>query len=178
MEIWKLYPGGYVDVSTHGRLRRLNNTRGPGPRMGVPHKGHRAGNKRQSRYRCVCVGGTKKYVHKMVMETFNPNPSQAVYDRIDHISAELDEDGCRSNRLTNLRWSNRRLNGTNPTNRSSCVNNNRGRWTVGIVYEKNGDPQILGRFANKEDALALAAKKQESRFAAMDAVYGILAKVL
>jgi hypothetical protein len=96
MEEWRQlqdYPG--YEVSSEGRVRSLNGTRGNPRQEPLVLAGKTtAGNG----YRAVSLGrGNTKYIHRLVGQTFIPNPENL--PQIDHINRNRTD-----NRVCNLRW--------------------------------------------------------------------------
>ena len=148
MEIWQRHASGLM-VSAHGRAD-------------TPYKGKQFGCVDSGGYMHVKVNGRPTRVHRLVAETFWPNPRPDVYDEIDHIDRNR-----KNNRISNLHWSNRVLN---------CLNNDAdnvylrpsGKWEAAV--QLHGKQRSLGTYVNREDGRvnaqvfkALAIKMLEAR---------------
>lgn len=135
MEVWKVHKGTGLRVSNLGRVE----TR----RKGI-HFGTRW-NTNPNPYMVVSKFGRPWYVHKLVLEAFRPNPDKRRYDRCDH------KDGNRSNnKLSNLQWSNKWLNGMNQ-DRYDVYQHPSGRWQARLkVY---GEAYNLGRWPTEVDGI-------------------------
>lgn len=81
-EIWKSHPNLQCEVSDHGRVKTKRITSG----YDYP-----------SCYKGVRVGKSNYYVHRLVSETFIPNPDNL--QQVDHIDGDKT-----NNNVSNLRW--------------------------------------------------------------------------
>lgn len=132
MEVWRKHPGSGLLVSNRGRVIV----------WGKPTPGSKIGNG----YRQVIRQGVPYYVHRLVLDTFKPNQHKWLYDRVDHIDRNKD-----NNKVENLRWSTATLNRLNSNAKNVSLRKS-GRWRARIgLY---GKELYLGSFKTKEEALA------------------------
>jgi hypothetical protein len=108
-------------------------------------------------YLATGINRTIKLVHVIVLSVFKPNPAPHFFDRVDHINREVTD-----NRLVNLRWSNRTLNGFNRTVRKGYYKTRSG-FCASIQFK--GHKLLLGTFPTPELA---RARYLEARKDAMD----------
>lgn len=104
-EIWKALKGyeGKYEVSTMGRIRNLNWNRTGEVRVLPLHINPTTGYIQVGLYDTVKHGEVSKYLHRLVAETFLPNPKNL--EQVDH------KDGNKSNnKLSNIRWCSRKFN--------------------------------------------------------------------
>ena len=59
-------------------------------------------------YAGVCIRGRKYYVHRLLAHVFVPNPRPDIFTLVDHIDRDKT-----NNSISNLRWTNREINGLN-----------------------------------------------------------------
>ena len=135
-EIWKTVVIDGVEhprymVSNLGRVKCLNWNRTGKPRLCRLSDSYG--------YLMVKIDGVTKSVHRIVAETFIPNPEHKPF--IDHIDTnrqrnviEVDENGVpvENSTLTNIRWATRLENNNNPLTRKH--------------YSENAGKSMLGKF--------------------------------
>lgn len=103
----------------------------------------------------LCTSGRKlrKFVHRLIAETFIPNPSDLPV--VDHINHARDD-----NRVMNLRWTTPQQNSFNRSNtKGYCFVKHRNKFMASIKVE--GKYKNLGYYDTEVEARAayLAAKK-------------------
>ena len=97
-----------------------------------------------------------KFVHRLILEAFIPNPNPDKFTICDHINRN-----GRDNRVENLRWSNSKLNNYNRSNaRGYYFEKRTKQWVASLTYD--GINKILGNFKYSIHARQayLAAKKK------------------
>ena len=103
------------------------------------------------------VTGRTYLVHRLVAHAFLVNPNPAVFQQVDHISREKQNNSAR-----NLRWLNRELNCLNNAAQNVTWSARRKAWYVrvralGVTYR-------LGTWKNKEEAYQLGQSFKELAF--------------
>ena len=148
-EIWKDIKGyeGIYQISNRGRVKSFHNNRelimkpsdnGNGYKLvGLKNKGHRK----------------NKYIHRLVGETFIPNPNK--YKYINHIDYNIE-----NNIVTNLEWCTAKQNihhsrknmrvpkSNRPSKYGKGIRYRSGRFEVSLCHQHGGT------FYNYEDAKA------------------------
>ena len=158
-EEWRRHPDG-LDVSTLGRVRFPNG------RITI---GYRSG-----KYRRVGHNRRARLVHDLVLEAWYPQHAE-IYDRVDHIDDQLDDAGCKLNRLCDLRWSNTHLNGLNqqkPRKKSNSGilgvswHKQHKKWYAQIGVE--GTNVCLGCYTSKEEAGEVVKRARAAAFEVLE----------
>ena len=137
MADWKVHEKSGVPVSTRGEV----HTRNKGVHFGSNTNGYKEINK----------GGKPYYVHRMVAETFIPNPEPGFYDMVDHFKPGVEHRG--DNRVENLQWSNHTLNLLNTDADNVSLSGDKWRARVNV----GGKPHYLGTYVDKEEAKEASA---------------------
>ena len=91
--------------------------------------------------------------HRLVLQTFKPNPAPNLYTDVDHI------DGCRTNnKLSNLRWVNRTLNLMNKKLSRGTRRTSSGKYSSQLMVHTK--QKYLGTYYTEPEAheVYLAAK--------------------
>ena len=86
-----------------------------------------------------------KYVHRLVLKTFKVNPNPQTLNMCDHINRNTFD-----NRISNLRWSNARLNSYNRNAKGYSYYKDRNKFVAEIVVD--GQKIHLGQFKYSLDA--------------------------
>ena len=148
METWKTIPFETdFEVSDLGRVRYKNSSWYPNQEI---VKGH------------LQVSIPKRYyVHRLVLQTFRPNPKKSLYDMVDHINQNRSD-----NKLSNLRWSNNSLNQLNRKNVKGYKTMPNGKFQASITVL--GNRMTLGTFATKEEARNAYVEARERAFEVYD----------
>jgi hypothetical protein len=136
METWKI-PDGVTkwELSSLGRRRRLNT----GKIIPVCEV------QPASTYNRVTINGKRKYLHRVVADTFVENTRPHAYDRVDHINMNP-----RDNRAENLRWVTPAENTWNRRDlQKFCVEE--GKYRVQIMI--GGAKLHLGCFDTEQEAI-------------------------
>lgn len=107
---------------------------------------------------CFSNGEDKlyKFVHRLIAETFIPNPENKPY--IDHINTIRDD-----NRIDNLRWITAKENANNPITITKITKMNQDKKKGIIGFDKNGNE--VCRFEKFSDAVAAGYSKHCSEVA-------------
>ena len=138
METWKI-PEGVTkwELSSLGRRRRLSTGKIIPTREVQPNSG----------YNRVTIGEKRRYLHRVVAETFVENTRPHAYDRVDHINRNPHD-----NRAENLRWVTPAENMWNIETVDDFRRALNGKFhaRISIDYKR----VHLGYFDTKEEALA------------------------
>lgn len=92
MKEYGYHPTLGIAVRSDGMVLLRGGSRGPKPSWTYGYENRRTG------YRQTCVDGKVHYIHRLVAETFIPNPENL--PEVDHINRIKTD-----NRVDNLRWS-------------------------------------------------------------------------
>ena len=165
-EVWKIHPFTGYPVSNYGLVETPQ-----GLTYGIPlgkNEGHLA----------VHYQGEKLYyVHRMVLDCFNPNPCSDVYKVCDHINEDKWD-----NWIGNLRWYTHTLNNLNRQGDRGFSRNKRCR-NKGKPFQAEVCIRKIGlrwskRFKTSYEARrAYLAKKKEVIAAEEDRVYQLACRV-
>ena len=106
-------------------------------------------------YQTVSLGGHEKFIHRLMLIAFKPNPNPDIFTICDHINRN-----SMDNRLENLRWSTIQLNNLNKSCRGFYYDKRDNKFIAQL--NMNGKSKYLGSFKYSIDARKcyLAAKKK------------------
>lgn len=100
-EVWKMHPLGRL-ISNKGRMKLIYKSKeNKGSyRITLGHMHH-------SGYRKVTISGKKRYMHRLVLETFT-----SIEEGLGKVADHIDRDKLNNN-LENLRWATYQMNAIN-----------------------------------------------------------------